>query len=106
MTEQTATTETFDRKKTIRRAVNHLHQYATDEQLQAVARILNLRDDRPAAEELCGHDTVICKGCGKEGSPAQLMAQRKRGPRSPEAAEQSRQAVRIGKDRKRSEMAG
>jgi hypothetical protein len=88
-----------DRKKAIRRAVNHLHQFATDAQIKAVAAILNLKAEGLEENEPCTHTIVICKCCGKEGSAAQLMASRPR-KRSPGAAEQSRQAVRKGMERK------
>lgn len=51
-------------------------------------------------EAKCLHETVICKCCGKEGTPAQLMASRPR-KRSEKAAEQSRQAVKVGLERKK-----
>ena len=44
----------------------------------------------------CIHQKVKCLECGKEGSPSQLLASRPRGPRSPEAAEQSRKAASKG----------
>jgi len=45
--------------------------------------------------ETCKHALVKCLCCGKEGTPAQLLPHPK-GPRSPKAAEQSRQAGKLG----------
>lgn len=41
----------------------------------------------------CQHERVKCLCCGDEGTPAHFLTSRKR-TRSPEAAEQSRQAAR------------
>lgn len=45
------------------------------------------------SEEKCQHKTVKCLCCGEEGTPAHFLTSRKR-TRSPEAAEQSRQAAK------------
>ncbi len=46
------------------------------------------------SEEKCQHERVKCLCCGKEGHPAHFLSSGKRRTRSPEAAEQSRQAAR------------
>ena len=46
------------------------------------------------SEEKCQHEKVKCLCCGEIGTPAHFLTSRKRGPRSPEAAEQSRQAAK------------
>jgi len=46
------------------------------------------------AEKKCQHEQVKCLCCGEVGTPAHFLTSRKRGPRSPEAAEQSRRAAK------------
>ena len=42
----------------------------------------------------CRHEQVKCLCCGRVGTPGQLLLSRKRGPRSPEGVEQSKQAAK------------
>lgn len=46
------------------------------------------------SEVKCQHEKLKCLCCGEEGTPGHFFTSRKRGPRSPEAAEQSRSAAK------------